>query len=162
MLVYSFTGKGFAPNEEPLYPPWKWLSFASKSTPGVFKGHQIKALTLGFALPVYCTRQGMVLSWRCMLDCLGNIGTEKNTIRISDVFLSEHLNVFECTYIFIYVYIHQFSASYGTVSRVFPRSYLFCHLGSARFIKENELNESAAARLRGATKEVGLKWRWKW
>ena len=31
---------------------------------------------------------------------------------------------------------------------------------SARFIKENELNESAAARLRGATKEVGLKWRW--
>lgn len=40
-----------------------------------------------------------------MLDCLGNIGTEKNTIRILDVFLSEHLNVFECTYIFIYIYI---------------------------------------------------------
>lgn len=41
MLVYSFTGKGFAPNEEPLYPPWKWLSFASKKTPAVFKGHLI-------------------------------------------------------------------------------------------------------------------------
>lgn len=65
-----------------------------------------------------------------MLDCLGNIGTEKNTIRILDVFLTEHLHVFECTYIFIYIYTQYILIHFQLAVEQFPE----CFQGAIFFV----------------------------